>query len=97
MTLNEKNEPKKYIIVEEEISVDDEDVYLPDLFECTPSFASNKDSISAYLAESSLFPLHDLSIFDINSTKTNAFNLGTPEDPKEILMQVRLLLRKGRK
>ena len=68
------------------MSVDDEDIYLPDLFECTPVFISNKDNLSAYLPESISSDLYDLSIFDISSTKTNAFNLGTPENPKEILI-----------
>ena len=50
------------------------------------TFISNKDNHFAYLSLSPPLNLHDLSIFDINSTKTNAFNLGTPESPKEVLI-----------
>ena len=68
------------------MSIDDENIYLPDLFECTHAFISNKDNIFSYFPESISSNLHDLSIFDIDSTKTNAFNLGTLESPKEILI-----------
>ena len=84
LTLKGDEEPEKTLVAEEEVSVDDEDIYLPDLFECTPVFISNKDNNFAYLPES--LKSYDLSIFDINSTKTNAFNLGTPESPNEILI-----------
>ena len=86
LTIEEEKKLGKAPVVEEEVSMSDEDIYLPDLFECTSALSNNKDISFAYLPESFSFTLHESSIFDISSAKTNAFNLGTPENPKEILI-----------
>ena len=59
-----------------------EDVFVPELFNCSPTLM-NKMNDFAYFYD---FPhiMHDMSIFDINSTKVEAFNLGTCENPKNI-------------
>ena len=86
LTFDEEKKPEKDPLEEEEIPVDDEDIYLPDLFECNPSIIGNKDNNFVYLPESFPPHLHDLCIFDINSTKTNTFNLGTVENPRKVLI-----------
>lgn len=86
LTLGEDEKPEEDLIAGEEVSIDDEDIYFPDLFECTSALSNNKDISFAYLSESFPFALHESSIFDISSTRTTAFNLGTLENPKEILI-----------
>ena len=41
LTLEENNEIEKNPVVEEEVSMSDEDIYLPDLFECTSTLSNN--------------------------------------------------------
>ena len=47
---------------------------------------NNKDVSFAYLSGSFLFAPRESSIFDISSARTTALNLGTSENPKEILI-----------
>ena len=59
-----------------------EDVFVPELFNCSPALM-NKTSDFAYFPDF-FHGMHNMSIFDINSTKVEAFNLGTCENPKNI-------------
>ena len=57
-----------------------EDVYVPELLDCNSTLI-NKMNDFAYFSDF-FFPslnhnMHDMNIFDINSTKVEAFNLGT--------------------
>ena len=73
---------------------DDFDVSLANLFEADDSFFSKVDAMKsefAYLCD--VFPNgysacdnHFMHIFDINSVQTELFNLGTSDNPKNILI-----------
>ena len=86
LTLEKDEKPKENSVAEEEVSIDDEYIYLPDLFDRTYALSNNKDIYFSYLSESFSFALHESNIFHISSTRTTAFNLGTLENPKEIMI-----------
>ena len=59
-----------------------EDVFVPELFDCSPALMNKTNDFTYF---SNFFHgMYNMSIFDINSTKVEAFNLGTCENPRNI-------------
>ena len=59
-----------------------EDVFVSELFDCSPALM-NKTNDFAYFSDF-FHSTHNMSIFDIKSTKVEAFNLGICENPRNI-------------
>ena len=64
-----------------------EDVYIPELFDCNSALIYKMNDFayfSDFFFSRPHHNMHDMSIFDINSTKVEAFNLGRSENPRNI-------------